>query len=113
LPVTASPRGRREDAVVIVLRLCYMGCMKQLNLRDANQEFSRLVRKIEETGERVLVLRNGRPAVEIIPSGEKRAAGARTPAQARAIRAFLRSARARPGNSSGRRRWSRDELHER
>jgi len=87
--------------------------MKQLNLREANQEFSRLVRKIEETGERVLVLRNGKPAVEIVPSGEKRAVRRRTPAQERAIRAFLRLARTRPGNSSGRRRWTRDELHER
>lgn len=87
--------------------------MKQLNLREANQEFSRLVRKIEETGERVLVLRNGKPAVEIVPSGEKRAARGRTPAQERAIRAFLKSARTRPGNSAGRRRWTRDELHAR
>jgi prevent-host-death family protein len=87
--------------------------MKQLNLREANQEFSRLVRKVEETGERVLVLRNGKPAVEIVPSGEQRAVRKRTPAQERAVRAFLKAARARPGDSSGRRRWTRDELHER
>jgi antitoxin (DNA-binding transcriptional repressor) of toxin-antitoxin stability system len=87
--------------------------MKQLNLREANQEFSRLVRKIEETGERVLVLRNGKPAVEIVPSGEKRAVRRRTPAQERAVAAFLRSARTRPGSSSGQRRWTRGELHER
>jgi prevent-host-death family protein len=87
--------------------------MKQLNLREANQEFSRLVRKVEETGERVLVLRNGKPAVEIVPSGEKRAVRVRTPAQERAIAAFLKSARTRAGNSTGRRRWTRDELHER
>ena len=87
--------------------------MKQLNLRAANQEFSRLVREIEETGERVLVLRNGQPAVEIIPSAGKRAVRRRTPVQERAVAAFLRSARTRPGNSSGRRRWTRDELHER
>jgi antitoxin (DNA-binding transcriptional repressor) of toxin-antitoxin stability system len=87
--------------------------MKQLNLREANQGFSRLVRTVEETGERILVLRNGKPAVEIVPSGEKRGVRRRTPAQERAIRAFLKSARTRPGNSSGRRRWTRDELHER
>jgi antitoxin (DNA-binding transcriptional repressor) of toxin-antitoxin stability system len=86
--------------------------MKQLNLREANQEFSRLVRTIEETGERVLVLRNGRPAVEIVPSGEQRPVR-KTPAQARAVAAFLRSARTRPGSSAGRRRFTRDELHER
>lgn len=90
-----------------------MSWMKQLNLREANQRFSSLVREIEETGERVLVLRNGKPAVEIVPSAEKRAVRRRTPAQERAIGAFLKSARARPGDSTGRRRWTRGELHER
>jgi len=87
--------------------------MKQINLREANQEFSRLVREIERTGERVLVLRNGKPAVEIVPSAETRAVHARTPEQERAIRAFLKLARAKPGDSSGDRRWTRDEVHER
>lgn len=87
--------------------------MKQLNLREANQGFSRLVRQIEKTGERVLVLRNGKPAVEIVPSGEIHAVRRRTPAQERALRAFLKSARAKPGSSTGQRRWTRDELHER
>ena len=100
-------------SLVIVLRSCYVDRMKQLNLREANQGFSRLVREIERTGERVLVLRNGKPAVEIVPSGEKRAVHARTHGQERAIRAFLKSARTRPGDSSGERRWRRDELHER
>jgi hypothetical protein len=54
-----------------------------------------------------------KPAVEIVPSGEKRALRKRTTAQERAIRAFLKLARAKPGRSSGRRRWTRDELHER
>jgi prevent-host-death family protein len=87
--------------------------MKQLNLREANQEFSRLVREIERTGERVLVLRNGKPAVEIVPAGERRAVHRRSPEQERAIRSFLESARTSPGDSSGERRWTRDELHER
>ena len=87
--------------------------MKQLSLREANQGFSRLVREVEETGERVLVLRNGKPAVEIVPSRDKQAARRLTPGQDRAVRAFLKSARAKPGKSSGERRWTRDELHER
>jgi len=87
--------------------------MKQLNLREANQGFSRLVREVEQTGERVLVLRNGKPAVEIVPSGASRAVRRRTPRQERAVRAFLKSARSKPGDSSGQRRWKRDELHER
>ena len=39
--------------------------MKQVTLREASRQFSKLVREVEETGERVLVLRSGRPAVEI------------------------------------------------
>jgi len=63
--------------------------MKQLNLREANQTFSRLVREIEQTGERVVVLRNGKPAVEIVPSSERRAMHRRTQEQERAVRAFF------------------------
>jgi antitoxin (DNA-binding transcriptional repressor) of toxin-antitoxin stability system len=43
--------------------------MKTMNLRDANQQFSRLVREIEETGEPVLVLRNGKPAIKLSAVG--------------------------------------------
>lgn len=39
--------------------------------------------------------------------------GSRAPEQERAIRAFLKSARTRPGNSSSEGRWTRDELHAR
>lgn len=87
--------------------------MKRLNLREANQGFSRLVREIERTGERVLVLKNGKPAVEIVPAGERHAVRKRAPEQERAICAFLDSARTSPGDSSGERPWTRDELHER
>jgi prevent-host-death family protein len=87
--------------------------MKQLTLREANQGFSRLVREIEETGQSVLVLRNGRPAVEIVPSRERRAQRKLAPEQERAVSAFLRLARAKSGDSSNERRWIREELHER
>ncbi len=43
--------------------------MKTMNLRDANQQFSKLVREIEETGESVLVLRNGKPAIRLSAVG--------------------------------------------
>ncbi|HXC56822.1 MAG TPA: type II toxin-antitoxin system Phd/YefM family antitoxin [Rhizomicrobium sp.] len=45
--------------------------MKTMNLRDANQQFSKLAREIEETGETILVLRNGKPAVKIMPVEER------------------------------------------
>jgi antitoxin (DNA-binding transcriptional repressor) of toxin-antitoxin stability system len=87
--------------------------MKQINLREANQAFSRLVREIEETGEGVLVLRNGKPSVEILPTRARRAARVLTTEQQAAMAAFLKLARMKPGNSSGERRWTRDSLHER
>ncbi len=87
--------------------------MKQLNLREANQGFSHLVREIERTGEPVLVLRNGKPAVEIVPADERRAVHRRSPEQERAIRGFLELGAHESGNSSGERRWTRDDLHER
>lgn len=86
--------------------------MKQVTLREANQQFSKLVREVEATGERVLVLRNGRPAVEIAPTA-KRAQRNLTEEQRASFDAFLEAALRRPGNSKGVRRWSRDELHER
>jgi prevent-host-death family protein len=45
--------------------------MKTVNLRDANQQFSKLVREIEETGEAVLVTRNGKPAIKLAPVEER------------------------------------------
>ena len=86
--------------------------MKQITLREANQQFSKLVREVEETGERVLVLRNGKPAVEIGPT-TRRAVRKLAREQQAAIDAFVKAATARPGNSKGARRWTRDELHER
>ena len=87
--------------------------MKQITLREANQGFSRLVREVEESGEGVLVLRNGKPAVEIMPSRETRPARKLSPEQERAIAQFLKAARTKPGRSAGEKRWTRDELHER
>jgi len=86
--------------------------MKQITLREANQQFSKLGREVEETGERVLVLRNGKPAVEIGPTA-KRALRTLSREQQAAVDAFLAAAAKRPGNSKGVRRWTRDELHER
>jgi prevent-host-death family protein len=86
--------------------------MKEVTLREANQQFSRIVREVEETGEAVRVLRNGKPAVDIRPAATKRARRTLTSEQRAALESFLKWARTRPGNSNGR-RWTRDELHER
>jgi prevent-host-death family protein len=45
--------------------------MKTITLRDANQQFSRLVREVEAGGEPVTVLRNGKPAVKITAAEPK------------------------------------------
>src|SRR5215469_11551415 len=98
--VRFRPRPRTAmTAFAFVLRACYVEAMKQVTLREANQQFSKLVREVEQTGERVLVLRNGRPAVEIGPTA-KRAVRKLTDEQRRAVDAFLKAARTRPGNST-------------
>ncbi len=61
--------------------------MREINLRDANQQFSKLVREIEETGETVLVLRNGKPSIKLMPVEEPKRR--MTPEQEAAM-AFLR-----------------------
>ena len=56
--------------------------MKEITLREANQQFSKLVREVEETGEGVVVLRNGQKAVRIMPAVESSSGHNRlTPAQ--------------------------------
>ncbi|HTQ15371.1 MAG TPA: type II toxin-antitoxin system Phd/YefM family antitoxin [Rhizomicrobium sp.] len=58
--------------------------MREINLRDANQQFSKLVREIEETGETVLVMRNGKPAIKLGPVEERAPALSRAQAEAKA-----------------------------
>lgn len=84
--------------------------MRRLNLRDANQQFSKIVREVAETGEEVVVLRNGEAAVKIVPfepEGKRRL----SPSQQAALNAFLESARASTAKSEG--PWTREELYER
>ncbi|HET9319549.1 MAG TPA: type II toxin-antitoxin system Phd/YefM family antitoxin [Rhizomicrobium sp.] len=61
--------------------------MKTMNLRDANQQFSRLVREVEDSGQTVVVLRNGRPVVKISAMVPKPLA--RTPEQDAALARLL------------------------
>jgi prevent-host-death family protein len=57
--------------------------MREVTLRDANQQFSRLVREVEETGETITVLRKGKPAVKIVAVEAK--VHGRTPEQEAAL----------------------------
>jgi len=61
--------------------------MKTMTLRDANQQFSKLVRQVEETGQSVTILRNGKPAVRISAVAPKPLP--RTPAQDAALARLL------------------------
>jgi prevent-host-death family protein len=86
--------------------------MRKINLREANQRFSQLVREVQETGEPVSVYRRGEPAVEIHPSAKKGVARVLTPGQEAALSAMLETAR-KFGRKSVGRKMSRDEMHER
>jgi prevent-host-death family protein len=83
--------------------------MRKINLRDANQQFSRLVREVEETGETVQILRRGEPAAELRPVAHHvRLTGA----QEAALKSMLETAR-KFGRKSVGRKMTRDEMHER
>jgi prevent-host-death family protein len=84
--------------------------MRKINLRDANQQFSRLVREVEETGETVQILRRGEPAAELRPvrNPERRL----TAAQEAALKSMFETAR-KSGRKSVGRKMTRDEMHER
>ena len=84
--------------------------MKEVTLRDANQQFSKLVREVAETGEEVVVLRNGKAAVKIVPA-EQPGKRTLTPEQKAALNSFLDFARNSTAKSDG--PWTREELYER
>lgn len=64
-----------------------MADLTPINMRDANQQFSELIRRVEQTGEGYLVLRHGKPAARILPADE----GPRplTPDQEAALQSLL------------------------
>jgi len=108
-----APARAATAALAHVLPVCYMGNMKTLNLRDANQRFSQLVREVQETGEGVVVLRNGEPAVEIVPAGKNKPRRLSFERQ-KAIEALLEAARNNRSQSDPTLpRMTRDEMHER
>jgi prevent-host-death family protein len=86
--------------------------MKTMNLRDANQQFSRLVKEVQETGETIQILRNGEPAAELHPVAGRNAQRNLTSVQQAALKSILDTAHRLRAKSSGR-KMTRDEMHER
>ena len=85
--------------------------MRKVNLREANQRFSQLVREVQETREPVSVYRHGELAVEIHPPGNRDAVRKLTPQQEAALKEMFEIAkRARPSKG---RKLTRDEMHDR
>jgi antitoxin (DNA-binding transcriptional repressor) of toxin-antitoxin stability system len=88
--------------------------MKTLNLRDANQQFSKLVREIESTGETVLVLRDGKPAIRMTPAEAKSGAHRMSAERQKAIDELIDSMRSNRSQSDpSLPPMTRDEMHER
>ncbi|HVZ68787.1 MAG TPA: type II toxin-antitoxin system prevent-host-death family antitoxin [Rhizomicrobium sp.] len=86
--------------------------MRQMTMREANQQFSQVVRKVQETGESVQVLRNGEPAAEIHPASSHNARRRLSPEREKALKRLLETARHSTFKSDGK-GWKREELYER
>ena len=84
--------------------------MKTVILRESDTQLSTLVREIEETGESVLVLRNGKPVVKLIPA-ERDYPRKLTPEQEAAL-ARLRDPKNHFTSNDGDWKISRAELHD-
>lgn len=86
--------------------------MKKVNLRTANQEFSKLVRTVQETGETFEILRNGQPAAQLGPVPGSTGLRKLTVAQQAAVKSLVDTSHRVRGKSDGR-KMTRDEMHER
>ncbi len=86
--------------------------MKHVKLREANQQFSRLVRQVRETGETFVVMRNGEPVAQLGPVMSGTRHYQRSAAQLAALDKLIGSAKSSTARSD-RTRLTRDELHER
>jgi len=80
--------------------------MRRISLREANQNFSSCIAEVE-AGERLILLRRGKPIAEIVPYSKKRLDPKRAAAH-RELMALLRE-----GIPMGGVPPTRDEMHER
>jgi prevent-host-death family protein len=80
--------------------------MRRVSLREANQNFSSCIAEVE-AGERLVLLRRGKPVAEIVPYTRKRLDPVREAARRRLI------ALMRKGLPLGGVAPTRDQMHER
>jgi prevent-host-death family protein len=80
--------------------------MRRVSLREANQNFSACIAEVE-AGERLILLRRGKPVAEIVPYTKKRLDPAREAARKELI------ALMKQGIPMGGVPPTRDEMHER
>jgi prevent-host-death family protein len=79
---------------------------EKISLRDANQQFARLVRQVE-SGREFVITRHGQPVARIVPAGGKRVPTAAQEAAWRRV-----SARMRKGWDLGGGKIDRDSLYD-
>jgi prevent-host-death family protein len=79
--------------------------MRTVGAREANQQFSRLLREAEE-GHDILITRNGEPVARLTSAKRHRDAKARAAALKQLEKLMDK------GMDLGGRRWTRDEMHE-
>ncbi len=81
--------------------------MRQVSLREANQNFSSCIAEVE-AGERLVLLRRGKPVAEIIPYSAKKRLDPKREAARKELIALMRK-----GIPMGGVPPTRDEMHER
>jgi prevent-host-death family protein len=81
--------------------------MRTISLMTANQEFSKLIKQVEQ-GEGFLITRRGKPIARLVPHAADKASDPEWAAAYRRMKARLRK-----GASLGGLRVSRDELYDR
>ncbi|MCG8504819.1 MAG: type II toxin-antitoxin system Phd/YefM family antitoxin [Sphingomonadales bacterium] len=82
--------------------------MKTVSLREANQDLSRLVRELEDSGEDVLITRRGTPVARLVRHRPDRAADPEWQAAYARMEALLKK-----GFHLGGEGVDRDALHDR
>lgn len=79
--------------------------MRTVGAREANQQFSRLLKEAEE-GQEITITRNGKAVAQLVPAR----AAKQTKARKKAIEEMVRLLE--KGLDLGGRRFTRDEMHE-